>query len=328
MWTDVRQSASREGSRLLYTTEIAARLREMIRESRSPIQLCSAFVRSDALLELLRSRDPELGGRCLVRWQPGDLISGASDLEVFDAARQAGLKLHMRTDFHGKVFSVPPHGLIVGSANLTSAGLGLLATPNVEVATHLPNTPMSERFVSSLFCGSTEVTPSLKDGLKSALAELIISPRAWGMWPGQVLQELERPGQRLMSDECFHSAPEWIFEKRQSLSPRDAHDAQLLGLNVLDRLEPQILSDVAARFRSTAAFRWLVRALSALGGTAFFGALTSELHNALADDPTPSRQGVKQLLGNLVAWVAALALPEICVDRPRVSTRLSLNGRL
>lgn len=80
----------------------------------SHVSLCSAFIRSEALAQLLTNAPADLTGRILVRWQLQDLLAQASDLDTFRVCKIRGLHLFMRLDFHGKVYSVPPHGIAVG----------------------------------------------------------------------------------------------------------------------------------------------------------------------------------------------------------------------
>lgn len=54
----------------------------------------------------------------------------------------------------------------------------------------------------------------------------------------------------------------------------------------------------------------------------YFGEITANLHNALLNDPRPYRKDVKQLLANLLNWIAALDINEIVVDRPAHSQRV------
>jgi hypothetical protein len=112
---------------------------EALLKSDQPVDLCSAFLRSEALVSLLPKNRNFVGGRILARWQLGDLQAGASDLYSYVVAKKLGFKFFIRQDFHGKVFSVPKIGTIVGSANATLAGFGLKEDGNAEVCTLVPS---------------------------------------------------------------------------------------------------------------------------------------------------------------------------------------------
>ncbi len=69
----------------------------------------------------------------VTRWRVADLAAGVSDPEVFDVCREHGYSLKIHSQLHAKVYSWDLDDALVGSANVTAAGMGLNASPNAEV---------------------------------------------------------------------------------------------------------------------------------------------------------------------------------------------------
>lgn len=301
-------------------------LSRSIADARGPIDLCSAYLRSEALARLLPSLPPGTGGRVLVRWRLEDFLAGASDIAAYEVATLAGLEVYMRLTFHGKAYSVPPAGILVGSANATLSGLGVSSNSNDEICTLVQYDSGNRRIINSLFDGATLVDAKLFGELRRLLD--LANPKFDGAqeWPVQLLGMLSkrREVETLLVDECFWSSPNWIQDHREAQSFGEKHDQALLSLQGVDVSMTPCLSLVASKFSQSAACSWLKLALKKLGGEAYFGQLSAALHAALMDDPAPRRQEVKALLQNLLSWTDALDISCIRVDRPRFSQRVRL----
>src|SRR2546430_1096125 len=136
----------------------------------------------------------------------------------------------MRLDFHGKVYSVPPAGIAVGSANATLSGLGLGDRFNQEVATIVERSTHNEALVQGLFLGATRVDAVLLHKLARAVQN---ATRASSVdWPDSVLNLLTPPVGRshLLVDECFWSHGQWLRERRCPSTAAEMHDMALLQL--------------------------------------------------------------------------------------------------
>lgn len=304
-------------------------LRDAIASANRPVSICSAYLRSEALASLLDRLPSTIGGRILVRWRLGDLLAGASDFEAFATAQSIGWPLHMRLDFHGKVYSVPPKGVIVGSANATLSGLGFASNPNSEVCTLVSTSVENLNIIDSLFVDSTVVDRLLFEDLQR-IASHTDGTAPDANWPLELLTRLnkQRVVDKLLVSECLLSAPDWLEGSEQFLQPEAAHDLGLLGLFIRTNVSSYSHDSLRVGLRSSSIYSWLRTTLLRLGGEGYFGQLSDELHSALLDDPTPSRQQVKGLLQNLLSWVSILSLSEIKIDRPNYSQRVQyVEGR-
>jgi hypothetical protein len=286
----------------------------------SDISLCSAYIRSEALQHLLTSAPAALCGRVLVRWQIGDLLAGASDLRTFEICRARGLKLFMRLDFHGKVYSVPPFGVIVGSSNATLSGLALKPGSNTEASTLVQCKPSNMLLVDQFFTSATEITEDIVAAMQHVLGEVQGKSADVVEWPDAVL-DLLSPAvdiRRLLVSQCLWSTAEgfesgtagWQFE----------HDLSVLGVGSDDK--PQ---RVRAALRKCAIYKWLVSTLEREpANQLYFGRLSSLLQDSLLDDPSPTRRDVKELLQCLLSWIQKFPTDELMVDRPNYSQRVTL----
>lgn len=286
----------------------------------SDVSLCSAYIRSEALLHLLAMAPTSLSGKVLVRWKIGDLIAGASDLESFEICKSRGLKLFMRLDFHGKVYSVPPYGVIVGSSNATLSGLGLRPDSNTEASTLVECKPTNMELVEAFFVGATEVDEQIVAAMRQALNEVRETTGTVEEWPDSVFDLLSpvTDVRRLLVSECLWSTADgfgsgadgWQFE----------HDLSVLGINRDD--EPR---RVQAAMKKCAVYRWLISTLRQAPESAlYFGRLSALLQDSLLDDPAPTRRDVKELLQCLLFWIQKFATDELTVDRPNYSQRVAL----
>ena len=79
-------------------------------------------------------------------------------------------------------------------------------------------------------------------------------------------------------------------------------------------------------FKQTKIFKWLINLLKENSDHTHknFGWVTSHLHNALMDDPAPSRGGIKFFVDNLFRWVEAFGGDEIQTTHYERTTGLEL----
>ncbi len=299
---------------------------ESIEHAVQPIDICSAYLRSEALAAMLQRLPKDICGRALVRWRCADLLAGASDIDAHDVARSHGVQLYMRLDFHGKAYSVPPKGVLVGSANATLSGLGIAKDANEEICTLVDSSQHNQELIDSLYEGATKVDDTLLLELKRVLAQAGDQGFAAAEWPDLILSRLLKPRhtENLFVDECLWSTPDWLLANEQPLTPDEIHDSALLGLLAMSGDTDLSAASLKRRLVQTALYSWLLLTLSRSGGEAYFGQLSETLHSALLDDPAPTRRGVKELLQNLLSWVTALDSTGILVDRPRHSQRVRL----
>lgn len=289
------------------------------------LDFCAAFITINSLKFFYESfLENGFNGslRLLARWQLGDLLSGASDFASYEYARKNGIKFFVHQEFHGKIYAVNPGGVLIGSANLTSAGFGLKSNGNEEVCVTVNQSKSNSDFLENLFRNAVEIDEFKFNLMKKAIEDIKdINKNNNNLdWPENILKLFENEDriESLMVDEMFHSDyTEANSEAIKSINFK--HDMSLLGLTNKDLNN----SLIKGRFLQTRAFLWLKQKLNERqGGEIYFGELTKEMHSVLVDDPVPYRKNVKVLLQNLLDWSEIFAKDQLVIDRPNYSQRI------
>jgi hypothetical protein len=287
------------------------------------VSICSAFLRSSILEDFSKRLPKDASVRVIARWRLEDLLAGASDLEAYEVCKRKGWDFNICTNFHGKVFVFPPAGILVGSANATGSGLGLLSNSNSEVCTVVEESEANKSLVESLFLSSVKMTDELFTKLKDVYQNsLQKSDRV--EWPDFISEEISPPQNfdgKLFLSECLLSDGNEILNLLKCDSTEAKSDASLLSLPS-GQFDQKV---IARRFSETKIFSLLKSLLEAEGGEIYFGTLTTAIHNHLMEDPAPYRRDVKIIVKNLYSWVSHLGkYLSMEVDRPNHSERIRL----
>lgn len=143
-----------------------------LKEARNSVLIAAPFIRSAALSRLLESIPESVDTRIITRWRPADVLSGASDLGVYDIAEARSIPLLLRNDLHAKLF-ITDDQCIVGSANVTETALGWRQPPNLELLVRVdPFSSGIETFVEKLIAGSVRATRTHQHHLTKLVEQL------------------------------------------------------------------------------------------------------------------------------------------------------------
>ena len=107
-------------------------LLDLCRNTQRELVLVAPFIKTAALDGLLTSLGDDVRLECITRWRPAEIAAGVSDLAVFSILDERGGTLWLRQDLHAKYFRGDER-VLVGSANLTGAGLGWSLDRNLEL---------------------------------------------------------------------------------------------------------------------------------------------------------------------------------------------------
>jgi hypothetical protein len=288
------------------------------------IDFCSAYMKLtsvDHFFSIYKKNKFVGSARLLVRWKVMDLITGASDLEVYDYCKDREIDFYIKEDFHGKIYQTIPGGILIGSFNLTSSGFGLRENSNDEVGVQLPITEENSSYINNLFQNSIMMDDLLFEKMKNFVKANKDKAHTQLDWPDDIqsLIFIKKPiSQHLVNEFLFTKFDRLVDPKGDS---ELMHDLSLLGLGAPD------LSDFATVSKSlkvSVPYLWLKRVLKESNGEIYFGALSEKLHNCLIDDPRPYRRDVKNLLQNLLSWTSQFCSSEIVIDQPNYSQRIKL----
>ncbi|WP_348680664.1 hypothetical protein [Alteromonas mediterranea] len=307
---------------LLDSEQFSHQLFESLAESRKSLTVFSAFTKLKALEH--KSVGPHLAGKnvtLVARWQKRDLVSGASDLGVYELCKLNGWRFGVNLNLHGKLFLIDSSDIFLGSANLTQRGLHLGLVGNHEFGTKIEaeNADLHKitQFIDAEVTWMTdELFEKICNEVKTA--QDCATPINDVYWSHEIFNHCTNPVQYLWVDELLLSTPNNLL--RPSLDNFDhLHDLELLGLSI-DNISALSLAEAFKRQRI---YSWLRSTLE--NNSMSFGALSARLHNSLLDDPKPYRVSVKTYIKNLFAWAKHLE-DEFTIERPNHSQILSLKS--
>ena len=285
--------------------------------------ICSAYMRSEAFkffFEDLFGTNTRI--RVLARWTLDDLLSQSSDLLTYELCRSKNIDFYIKQDFHGKLYDLAPHGILIGSFNLTNRGFSISKAGNDEAGVLIENNNDSSDYFDQLFQNSIKVDDHLYEKLSSYVAENLGSNEPSLSWPDEIIQLLtpnfSDAMEKILVNECLACT---YSDFMNTISDARLHDMSLLSLEEKDCTDVIVIRE---RFKRSKIFRWFCAALRAEEGDVYFGRATALFHDQLFDDPKPYRQEVKSLLVNLLSWIEGLGIEEISIDRPNHSQRIKI----
>lgn len=300
---------------ILVSQNILSRIREELSKSTDSFLLISAFCK----LPLVQYFDTcisnaEIEKKLIVRFRPEDIVSGASDLEIYPYCRDNGWRLYFRPDLHAKTYVFDRLRCIVGSANATSRGLSIGGSGNYEMATVCELADKDIKALDLLLLGSVEMNDHIYNMMLSSINNHSQNKTTTANWPKEI-SDMFIPDYSLLFAEDFPAC----------CHPVDATTEDLAFLNLFPNASAK---DISNAFHNCKCFQWLFNLVkSKESQEMYFGEIAAKLHNVLLNDPKPYRKDVKQLLNNLLSWIIDLSIDDLQVDRPNHSQRVRFINR-
>lgn len=298
---------------LLFSQEIKDQLAQELHAAISEVHIVSAYCKHNAMVFIedyinLSVQKKKL----LVRFSFHDIVSGASDLAVYEFCVEHDWEMYIRLDLHAKTYIFDKIRCIVGSANATSRGIGLINNPNYEIAHFTEINANEMQKIDDLFESAVLMTDELYHKMKNNLNTKTIGDISENdNWDDDILKMFIPKVNVLFTYE---------FPNCTSLSNLKGDSLEFLMLK--PGWDMKTLKTV---FMSSNAFIWLEETLEkSENNELYFGALTALLHDTLINDPRPYRKEVKELLANFLNWIDELNIEKIIIDRPKHSQRIRL----
>jgi len=114
------------------------------------------YIQKNALEKLLQGVISKI--ILVTTWRLEDLLSGSSDLDIYPFCHENGITLYINNRIHLKVYSVNLCNLILATANISEAGLGLNTNRQLECATMIEKINSQERlFLEGIIRSSIHV---------------------------------------------------------------------------------------------------------------------------------------------------------------------------
>lgn len=311
---------------ILGTDAYRTALSESIIHSQDSVTLVSAYLTIEGIDWILEKLPENVDCRVLSRWNCSDLVSGASDVEVFVRLKLRGYKLYILPDLHAKVIVVDGKKLFLGSANITNSGLRLVPGGNRELGTILSPDDEDLALIDVLFDEAVLIDQVIYEAFCAELKKLQDfreKPQPRPKWSSDLLKKLSKPPQHIwVTETLWCNSPEDLIGGVGLTNSEVTHDLVLLGLDVKSEIDEKVLQQ---SFLESRVWRWLKHKLeSAPNREMYYGQLSAELHNSFLDDPKPYRKDVKGLLTNLLNWSTSLCSDFVSIDRPNHSQRVRL----
>jgi len=284
---------------LLFSSDFTEDLKKHIDGASHELTICSAFVKTKAIQHLLERTPPTVSVKIICRWAKGDLVFGASDLEVFTWCQSKGHKFGVNPGLHAKLYSIDRQTIFLGSANLTHRGLSISGAGNVEIGTRLkPEMADLEKLGRFIEQEVEWIDEALYEAMVSEveMAKVSKDKEDQQEWSVEISKKLQKDVSYLWVHELLFTNPNDIlmmdFDNKYSV-----HDFELLKLD-LKSIDTEALK---LRFLRSRLFAW-VESTVGHGNEVGFGLLTKHLHSALLDDQTPYRRDVKNFVITLFDW--------------------------
>lgn len=300
---------------LLISNNILDCMRKELVQCTESVLIISAYCKK-SLVEFFDScmGNKSVDKKLVVRFKMEDIISGASDLEIYPYCKEKGWKLFFRMDLHAKTYVFDRMRCIIGSANATKSGLSVGGVGNFEMASYVELEKNDQIILDRLLLGSVEINDYIYSQMIEAIRSYQTKSGNAINWPIEIT-ELFINDYSVLFSEDFPS----------SYDPTEINDDDLTCLNLSYGAD---IEEIRTAFLLNKSYLWLVDLIkNHENQEMYFGSISAALHNSLLNDPKPFRKDVKQLLSNLLNWVVALNIEEIEVDRPNHSQRVRYVNR-
>ncbi|MCY3568477.1 MAG: hypothetical protein OXH38_07595 [Chloroflexi bacterium] len=96
------------------------------------ILIVAPYIKVDTLRRVLALVSAQALLTCVTRWQRADIVAGVSDVACRTLVAERGGRFLLNQRLHAKYYRLGD-AVLVGSANLTAAGMGYGSSPNVEI---------------------------------------------------------------------------------------------------------------------------------------------------------------------------------------------------
>lgn len=147
--------------KILISEEVDKELQNIIPNCEKEINLITGFCKSSTLTYLDSLIPSNVKKKLLVRFLPSDIVSGATDKEIYSYCKTNGWNLFVDFSIHAKTFVFDKTKCILGSANVTNKGLGIAEDSNKEAAVCFDLDEESYKKITTLYADAIKMTDDL-----------------------------------------------------------------------------------------------------------------------------------------------------------------------
>jgi len=295
---------------IIHSIDIKERITVELGKTSRSIKILSAFCKLEALKFIDSSLSKSVKSKkLLVRMRLDDVVHGAVDMELYPYCTSMGWELYFDLDLHSKIYIFDDQRALIGSANLTTTGIGLGNKQNIESVVMIDTSKDDISNIERLFACAIPIDDVVYEKMMGTLDTVSVIKGENIIWSTEITNLFLKKVESLWTTELYFSHSPLVLDK---------HDIELLELQ-----EGYKIEDVKRKFISSRPYYWLK---TVIVEEVYFGQLTVLLTEALLDDPRPYRTTVKSLLANLLNWIIELEISEFVLDRPNHSMRIRVRS--
>lgn len=285
----------------------------------------SAYIKIQTLQSLIDERDNIAA--VFVRWEPRDLIHGASDLEIYPYLKSKGIALYRNPRLHLKAYIDDYKRCFLTSANISSRALNLPPYPdyNFEIGTIVEDLGINERYYFNVIENESML---INDEIFNQIKEQL--PIKMESFPEE--DDFQISLSSLDKEFLLSSLPMsysvdvlydfYVLNRYDSEEDLNCalHDLAIYNIP-LNMSASEFLERLTKSFL---AHQFIQKFLENLDrtGEIYFGSAKEWIHANCVDVPLPRRWEITQNVQILYRWVVKLGNGKYAVDRPNYSERL------
>lgn len=287
------------------------------RTSRSLI-VAAPYIQVNALRYILQDvRQAILSSlRVITCWNIDSILAGALDLDIYEYCRTSDIRLETTPHLHAKACIVDDMTAVIGSANITNRGLGLIVPANREI---LALATLSSNDLSDLqdfFSNTALVTET--DYIEAS-RKLRAQPRA--LAPQPTIDTSTSACKANLQDVPAFATPgeAWVAYRDSTVKQRQSY-WKFCGETIPSNLTRNaFLRCVSRTFRERPLVASFISRIAI--GPLYFGQAKSVVR-AILQEPETSLRDLTKPTQRLYTWLSLAFPDEFVVDRPHFSERL------
>ncbi len=294
---------------LLMYDNLVKKIEDNLEKGCENLSIITAFCKLDTLRYIDSFTSKVTTKKIIVRFRLDDLISGATDKEIYDYCKQNNWEIYINLDLHAKVY-ILDDVCFIGSANATNSGLNINKLGNIEISKEFEVTDEEKKQLNKIFSGSKKLNDDLYSKMVLQLESINVRKLHKYSWNDNIIKEYNQL-YNLLFQEDFP-----INDNPSSLE---------LDEKYLEIYKDDSLGKIKEKFEDTKIFKWLIYILSSQkNNEIYFGELSEKIHSIIFQEPRQYRKDVKELETKLINWIQILDYDYIKIDKPNYSTRIRL----
>ena len=289
---------------ILMYEQLKENLSQDLKNVENDVSIISAYCKKSAL-ELIDEQIGEkenISKRIIVRFLLDDILSKATDIEIYDYCKEHNWKLYIKSDIHAKIYSIDQNICYIGSANATNNGLSINKRGNLEMTKKIELDSEEIRQIERVFRDAILLDEETYNKMKEQVDSIEYKPVTSHTWNKDIIPKKTNT-YNVLFEEDF-PVNEFPTEMKQDEV-------------YLDIYKDETIEVIKEKFYNTKIMQWLIEVLEKEeNNELYFGKLSEMIQNIIFQDPKQYRKDVKELQAKLYNWIEALNYDNLEIDVP------------